>query len=315
MTVDFPSEGCVHVNGVRLHYLDWGGDGPAMLFLAGMGCNAHIFARFAPRFTDRYHVLAMTRRGHGESDHPESGYDLETLVEDIHQFLDALHTGPVILVGHSLAGVELGRFAVRYPDRTLALIYLDAGFDRTSAAMKAMRENNPLESIKPPGLDADYTSIEDYFAMIKRAFPNLAVIWDDVMEEQSRHEVTILEDGRVVDRMSDAIGQELGVMMNGYTLEDRQIHCPVLSFYAFQPSDYFISRDFMTEEQIGQVRAYMDDLRPQRLRECIRGFQQKIPQAEIIEIHPGHHYCFMLQEELVFARMREFLERALAPEQ
>ena len=40
----------VTVNGIRLHYLDWGGRGPALVFLAGLGCNAYIFDRLAPRF-------------------------------------------------------------------------------------------------------------------------------------------------------------------------------------------------------------------------------------------------------------------------
>ena len=48
--------------GIRLHYLDWGGSGPVLLFLTAIGCNAHIFDGFAPRFTDRFHVLALTRR-------------------------------------------------------------------------------------------------------------------------------------------------------------------------------------------------------------------------------------------------------------
>ena len=52
----------VSVNGIRLHYLDWGGQGPVLLFLTGMGCSAHIFAGFAPRFTDQFHVLALDRR-------------------------------------------------------------------------------------------------------------------------------------------------------------------------------------------------------------------------------------------------------------
>ena len=61
----------VNVNSIKLHYLDWGREGDVLLFLAGMGCNAHIFDDFAPRFTDKFHVLALTRRGHGESDHPD----------------------------------------------------------------------------------------------------------------------------------------------------------------------------------------------------------------------------------------------------
>lgn len=80
----------VNVNCIRLHYLDWGGNGPVLLFLTGMGCSAHIFDRFAQRFIDKFRVLALDRRGHGDSDYPETGYDADTLTEDLRQFLDAL---------------------------------------------------------------------------------------------------------------------------------------------------------------------------------------------------------------------------------
>ena len=111
--------GFVSVNGINLHYLDWGGSGDALLFLAGMGCNAHIFDHLAPRFTDKFHVIALTRRGHGESDHPETGYDIDILTEDIRQFMDALGIEKVILAGHSMASIELSHFAALHPKRIL----------------------------------------------------------------------------------------------------------------------------------------------------------------------------------------------------
>jgi non-heme chloroperoxidase len=82
-----------------------------------MGDTAHRYDDFAPKFTNQFRVLALTRRGHGESEIPETGYDTATLVADIRQFLDALKIQRVILAGHSFAGDELTRFAVRYPDR------------------------------------------------------------------------------------------------------------------------------------------------------------------------------------------------------
>src|SRR5687767_11153939 len=97
----------ITVSGVRLHYLDWGGAGETMLFLHGLGDTAHIYDLLAPKFTNEFRVLGLTRRGHGQSDKPETGYDTATLVEDIRQFLDALTIRRVILVGHSLAGDEL----------------------------------------------------------------------------------------------------------------------------------------------------------------------------------------------------------------
>ena len=79
----------VQVNGIKLHYLDWGGNGKTLIFLTGSGSSAHVFDRIAPRFADKFRVLALTRRGQGESDCPESGYDLDILVDDILDFMDA----------------------------------------------------------------------------------------------------------------------------------------------------------------------------------------------------------------------------------
>lgn len=118
------------VNGIRLHYVDWGGTGTPMLFLGGGGNGgAHTFDSFAPRFTDHFEVLGLTRRGGGLSDKPPSSYDTNTLATDIAGFLDALHISRAILVGYSLAGAEMTRFAGTYPNRVRALVYLDAVVD------------------------------------------------------------------------------------------------------------------------------------------------------------------------------------------
>ena len=96
--------GFVQVNGINLHYLDWGGKGEALIFLTGMGNSAHCFDGIAPRFADQFHVLALTRRGQGESDYPESGYDLDTLVDDLLDFMDMLNIDKANLAGHSQIG-------------------------------------------------------------------------------------------------------------------------------------------------------------------------------------------------------------------
>src|SRR5262245_7593658 len=134
----------VHVNGIRLHYLDWGGKGPALIFLTGMGSSAYIFNKFAPRFTDKFRVLALTRRGQGDYDTPETGYDANTLTEDIRQFMDSLRVENAILAGHSLAGVELTHFAAMYPSRAEKLIYLDALDDRRG--LHTIQEQSPLRN-------------------------------------------------------------------------------------------------------------------------------------------------------------------------
>ncbi len=296
----------VNVNGIRLHYLDWGGDGPALLFLAGLGTTAHIFDRFAPRFVDKFHVLALTRRGHGESDYPDTGYDLDTLIEDIRQFLDAIKIEQVILVGHSMAGIELSHFAVMYPQRVLKLVYLDAAYDRTASAFKAMQAKNPLAHIQPPGMNDDHYTIEDYIAANKRASPALAAIWSEVMEVEVRHSVKVNTEGKIVDKMSDAIGAALHETIVHYAPEDTQIRAPVLSFFALTAGTVFLA-DFMSAEQQAQVIEFFDTVRTPWLRAWIEEYRRRVPHAKIIEIPKGHHMCFIQQADIVFEEMRRFV--------
>lgn len=295
------------VNGIKLHYLDWGGAGDALLFLAGMGCNAHIFDDLAPRFSDKFHVMALTRRGHGESDHPETGYDVDTLTEDLRQFMDALGIEKVILAGHSMAGVELSHFATLHPERIFKLIYLDAAFDRASPAYKNMLEKNPLMKLQPPGLNDDYYSAEDYFASLKRGYPALAAIWGQLIQEQGLHEITQTADGKVVDKMTDAIGKAINNTLTSYVPEDANIKAPTLSIYAISNGPYYISNEWMTEAQRAQILEFFETVNYSWIRENIEQFRQNVPHAKIVEIPQGHHYCFIKKEGLVYDEMRRFL--------
>lgn len=112
--------------GVSLEVLDWGGKGPAMVFLPGLGNTAHSFDAFAPRFRDRWHVYAITPRGFGASSHPDTGYSSRARARDVLATLDRLGVKKAILVGHSIAGDEMTRVAAERPERVRALVYLDS---------------------------------------------------------------------------------------------------------------------------------------------------------------------------------------------
>jgi len=297
----------VHVNGINLHYLDWGGSGEVLLFLAGMGCNAHIFDDLAPRFTDSFHVMALTRRGHGESDHPETGYDVDTLTDDLRLVLDALGIEKAILAGHSMANVELSHFSALHPERVLKLIFLDAAYDRASASYKDMVENSPWKQFQPPGLDVDYYSAEEHFTAMKRAYPSFSLIWTEALEQQSYHEIMKAPDGKIVDRMSDAVSEALNETLRSYVLEDSQIKTPALAFFALSKGLNTISDEWMTDEQKAVLSKHVETRENAWTRESIQLFRRNVPHAKIVEIPQGHHYCFIEQEELVYEEMRRFL--------
>lgn len=95
-----------------------------MLFLGPLIGGAHVFDSLARHFTDRFHVLGLTRRGTEPSATPPSGYETGTLAEDIRAFLDALNIRRATLVGYSIAGDEMTRFAGVHPQRTARLLLL-----------------------------------------------------------------------------------------------------------------------------------------------------------------------------------------------
>lgn len=154
--------------GVRLHVLDFGGTGTPLIFLSGIGNNAHVFDDFGQRFTKQNRVVAITRRGFGESSHPDSGYDQATLAADVIAVLDSMGIRKAVLVGHSIGGYELTHIGAKYPDRVIGLIYLDGGSDpvsadsirRAHAADLASLESlpKPPPAVNPPPLDADSAS-------------------------------------------------------------------------------------------------------------------------------------------------------------
>ena len=302
-----PKSSFVNINGIRIHYLDWGGDGPALVFLTGMGCSAYIFGQFAPRFTDNFHVLALDRRGHGDSDCPETGYDPDTLTDDLRQFLDALGIEKAILAGHSMAYVELCHFTVLYPERVLKLVFLDAAYEDYLPENNAVWEKNPLPKIMPGWPEEFRGTIDEYIVEIKRRFPPLAAVWTKVMDEQTRHVFEETLDGKVVDKMSDAISKAINNTFASYVPEYSKLRVPVLSFFADRDGTDFLSSDFMTEEQRAQVLDFFRSvLQPDRKR-YYKEFQRKVPHARVIVIPKGNHYCFLGQEGIVYEEMRRFL--------
>jgi non-heme chloroperoxidase len=114
---------------VKLEVLDWGGTGRPLVFLAGAGNDAHEYDRFAPKFTAKYHVYGITRRGFGASSKPapaNGNYTADRLGDDVLAVIDALKLNRPVLVGHSFAGEELSSVGSRYPGKVAGLIYLDA---------------------------------------------------------------------------------------------------------------------------------------------------------------------------------------------
>jgi len=119
---------------VQLEVLDWGGSGPALVLLAGLGDTAHVFDDFAQMLTAKYRVVGMTRRGHGRSSAPSVGYGAARLGEDIVRVIDTMGVNRPVVVGHSFAGEEMHVLGARDSAKIAGLVYLDAAFNRADGS-------------------------------------------------------------------------------------------------------------------------------------------------------------------------------------
>ncbi|MDY6907239.1 MAG: alpha/beta hydrolase [Chloroflexota bacterium] len=163
-----PEDRYVQVNGLKFHYLDWGGDGmPPMVLLHGFTTLAWAWHQFAPAFADSYRVLALDQRGHGDSEWPQGGdYTTEDHMTDIAGFVDALGLERMVLIGHSMGGRNAIMYAACFPEKVERLVLVDSRPDNDPQGSEALKQliTNIPEQIG---------SVEELIAELKQLYPRL----------------------------------------------------------------------------------------------------------------------------------------------
>lgn len=121
--------GSVHVNGVRLHYVE-GGKGAPILLIPGWPQSWYAWRLVMPLLAaGGRRVIAIDPRGLGDSDKPASGYDLQTVAADLHQLANALgltEQGPFDVAGHDIGSWIAHAYAVDWPQDIRRLALFDA---------------------------------------------------------------------------------------------------------------------------------------------------------------------------------------------
>ncbi len=115
--------------GVRLHTQQLGAEGPPVVMLHGLlvGSLASWYFTAAPALARSRRVTMYDLRGHGRSSRPATGYDLDTMAEDLAAIIDvAAPDEPVSLVGHSYGALVALTYALERPDRVERLALVEA---------------------------------------------------------------------------------------------------------------------------------------------------------------------------------------------
>ncbi len=104
------------LGGIQLNAIHWGDPGRTVLiFLHGGGANAHWWDHIAPSFADRFHVVALDFRGHGDSDKPAT-LEVGAFDRDLEALVESLGAPRCCLVGHSMGAHVALRHAAASSD-------------------------------------------------------------------------------------------------------------------------------------------------------------------------------------------------------
>jgi non-heme chloroperoxidase len=108
------------------------GSGPPVVLVSGFGLDQSLWDRQVALLAERHRTLCVVQRGHGGSDGPLGGYELDGLAGDLADVLDALGVTGATVVGHSLGGLVAFRLAVRRPDLVASLVLVSSNGVRAS---------------------------------------------------------------------------------------------------------------------------------------------------------------------------------------
>ena len=187
----------VNADGCRLHVADYGGAGPPLLLVHGTGLCAQVWEVMLPSLAPHFSVLALDRRGHGDSDKPAAGYDFVSLSRDHAAVVDGLGIRGALALGHSSGATTLGIAARREPGLFSRIAMVDP-------IVFPRRDTRPPEFLalgrrvmeSTARRRAEWPRAQEMFDTLK-ARPPFATWMDNALWAYVRHGASAAPDGRV----------------------------------------------------------------------------------------------------------------------
>lgn len=130
----------VTLNGLRFNYRDWGNAGAKpLVLLHGFTGHARSWDTFAEAMRDRYHVLALDQRGHGDTEWA-ADYAPERMVEDVDAFVRELGLKQFALLGLSMGGRNAYAYTALHGDEVERLVIVDIGPEIVASGSERIRQ-------------------------------------------------------------------------------------------------------------------------------------------------------------------------------
>ncbi len=209
-------------DGPRLQLLLRGNpDAPLLVLLHGGGANAHWWDHLAPSLAERFHVVALDFRGHGDSEWPEK-IEPGAFQRDLEALCGHLGRTDLCLVGHSMGGHVALVHAARHP-RTRAVCAIDISRGGSHEDRRRLR----LALAVRRTYRSRQLAIDRY-----RFLPPAPAASEELRVAIARHSVAEVEEGRFGYRFDPRWFS----LRTGPDFEPEEIHCPVLLVRGAQSS-------------------------------------------------------------------------------
>jgi pimeloyl-ACP methyl ester carboxylesterase len=246
MTDITPTDHNVEVNGLNIHYLDWGGPSNRNLLLAhGQGGNAHNWDHIARALHEEFRVIAIDQRGHGDSDHTWEGYGVERFGSDLAEFVEKTGIAPCDYVGASLGARNGIAYAGDRSDHLKHFVCLDYGPE-----MSVVSARNQISGMNRRLLG--WRSIEEYVELQMQGNPRPG---EDHYRHQAEHSLRLNYAGKYVAKSDPDmfwINGSFGVREVPYLWEQwAKISCPIMEMKGGES-------DFLS----GEIRSRMIEMQP-----------------------------------------------------
>ena len=189
MTAVTPIDQNVQVNGLNIHYLDWGGPSTKNLLLVhGQGGNAHNWDHIARALRHDFRVIAIDQRGHGDSDHTWEGYGVAQFGSELAEFVEKVGIAPCDYVGASLGARNGIAYAGDRSDHLKHFVCLDYGPE-----MSVVSARNQISGLNKRLLG--WRSIEECVDRQMQSNPRPG---EDYYAHQARHSLRLNYAGKFV---------------------------------------------------------------------------------------------------------------------
>ena len=167
-TTSEPREATLSIRGFRLHHVAWGDPAhPPLILLHGITGHARTWDTLATALADRWHVVALDQRGHGDSDPaPDGDYTVGAMAEDLEAFADAQGYRRLTLLGLSMGGRVAMGFAGAHPERVERLVIVDIAPEIHPPGMARIRT---MIANAPESIESEEWAVETAMAANPRA--------------------------------------------------------------------------------------------------------------------------------------------------